>query len=185
MPAARSSPVIAKRAGADRIRLKRDISGDRLLDSAQREQATALIGRIREELVDGAFDLVEIHKLDYLDGLKRTFPVCSITDMVAAVGSDGCLYPCNYHPRPGGASYGSAIETSFAEVWEGEQRKRIRATLPGICPKVCDPFKQRANAMLFEAKQIIAAHGLDHLEGDVAGLVDTGAYNIAHGHQTG
>ncbi|MGH3527821.1 MAG: SPASM domain-containing protein [Pseudonocardiaceae bacterium] len=175
--------VIAKRAGADRIRLKRDISGDRLLDAAQRAQATALIGRIRDELVDETFGLVEIHKMDYLGGLERTFPVCSITDMVAAIGSDGCLYPCNYHPRPGGASYGSAIETSFSGVWEGEARQRIRATLPGICPKVCDPFKQRANTMLFEAKQIIAARGLDHLEADVAGLVNDGAYDITHGHQ--
>jgi MoaA/NifB/PqqE/SkfB family radical SAM enzyme len=177
--------VIAKRAGADRIRLKRDISRDRLLDSAQRERAAVLIRRIREELVDDTFALVEIHKLDYLDGLERTFPVCSITDMVAAVGSDGCLYPCNYHPRPGGASYGSAIETSFAQVWEGPQRQRIGATLPGICPTVCDPFKQRANTTLFEAKQLIAAHGLDHLERDVAGLLDAGAYDTTHGHQAG
>lgn len=175
--------VIAKRAGANRIRLKRDISGERLLDTAARDHAAMLIGRIRKELVDDTFGLVEIHKLEYLDGLERTFPVCSITDMVAAVGSDGCLYPCNYHPRPGGASYGSAIEASFAEVWEGEQRQQLRAMLPGICPKVCDPFKQRANTMLFEAKQIIAARSLDHLERDVTGLVNAGAYDITHGHQ--
>lgn len=177
--------VLAKRAGADRIRLKRDISGERLLDAIQRERAAVLIGRIREELVDDSFALVEIHKLDYLDGLERTFPVCSITDLVAAVGSDGCLYPCNYHPRPGGASYGSVVETSFAQVWEGEQRARIRATLPGICPKVCDPFKQRANTMLFEAKQLIAARGLEYLEQDVAGLLEASAYDTAHGHQAG
>ncbi|MGB6160967.1 MAG: SPASM domain-containing protein, partial [Pseudonocardiaceae bacterium] len=177
--------VIAKRAGADRIRLKRDISGERLLDAGQQDHAATLIGRIREELVDDTFALVEIHKLGYLDGLERTFPVCSITDMVAAVGSDGCLYPCNYHPRPGGASYGSVIEASFAQVWEGEQRQRIRAALPGICPRVCDPFKQRANTMLFEAKRIIASRGLDHLERDVAGLLDVGAYDTAHGWQAG
>ncbi|MGH3822809.1 MAG: radical SAM protein [Pseudonocardiaceae bacterium] len=177
--------VLAKRAGAARIRLKRDISGERLLDAAQREHAAALIRRIREELVDDTFALVEIHKLDYLDGLERTFPVCSITDLVAAVGSDGCLYPCNYHPRPGGASYGSAIETSFAQVWEGPHRQRIRVMLPGICPKVCDPFKQRVNTMLFEAKQLIAAHGLDHLEWDVTSLLDAGAYDTTHGHQAG
>lgn len=177
--------VIAKRAGADRIRLKRDISGERLLDAGQQDHAATLIGRIREELVDDTFSLVEIHKLGYLDGLERTFPVCSITDMVAAVGSDGCLYPCNYHPRPGGASYGSVIEASFAQVWEGEQRQRIRAALPGICPRVCDPFKQRANTMLFEAKRIIASRGLDHLERDVVGLLDVGAYDTAHGRQAG
>lgn len=39
--------------------------------------------------------------------------------------------------------------------------------------------------MLFEAKQLIAAHGLDHLERDVADLLDTGAYDTAHGHQAG
>lgn len=172
--------LIAKDAGADRLRLKRDISGDKLLDAKQHSQADGLIGRIRDELVDDTFELVEVHKLDYLGDLTRTFSVCQITDLMAAVGSDGNLYPCNYHPRPGGASYGSAIETSFQEVWEGETRAKLRHRLPDICPSVCDPFKNRANRMLAVARDIVATHGIDHLEHDVDQLVATGVYDPSH-----
>jgi MoaA/NifB/PqqE/SkfB family radical SAM enzyme len=175
--------VLAREAGADRLRLKRDISGDRLLNAGQIECANRLIGRIRDELVDDSFELVEIHKLDYESELTRRFSTCSITDMFAAVGSDGHLYPCNYHPRPGGASYGSAIETSFARVWEGAMRAKLRGELPSICPKVCDPFKNRANTMLALGKTIIAERGLDHLERDVADLVESGAYDPTHGRR--
>jgi sulfatase maturation enzyme AslB (radical SAM superfamily) len=91
---------LVREIGADRLRLKRDISGNKLLDERSRRVAEELIARIRNELVDENFQLVEVHKLDYLADLQRNFSVCSITDMMAAVGSDGHLYPCNYHPRP-------------------------------------------------------------------------------------
>jgi MoaA/NifB/PqqE/SkfB family radical SAM enzyme len=176
--------VLAREAGADRLRLKRDISGARLLDATQVDDANALIARIRDELVDDMFELVEIHKLDYEGALTRQFSTCSITDMSAAVGSDGHLYPCNYHPRPGGASYGSAIDTSFAQVWEGLMRARLRGELPSICPNVCDPFKNRANTMLAVGKTIVTEHGLDYLERDVIELVGARTYDTSHGrHQ--
>jgi MoaA/NifB/PqqE/SkfB family radical SAM enzyme len=172
--------VLARDAGADRLRLKRDISGDKLLSVEQAQHASMLIRRIRDELTDDTFELVEIHRLDYETELNRRFTSCTITDLFAAVGSDGHLYPCNYHPRPGGASYGSAIDTSFAQVWEGAMRAKLRGDLPSICPKVCDPFKNRANTMLEIGKTIIAEHGLDHLEDDVASLVRTGTYDSTH-----
>ncbi len=175
--------VLARDAGADRLRLKRDISGDKLLNAEQVDDANTLIACIRDEVVDGTFDLVEIHKLDYEGELTRQFSTCSITDMVAAIGSDGHLYPCNYHPRPGGASYGSAIDTSLAQVWEGTMRAKLRGELPSICPKVCDPFKNRANTMLQIGKAIIAEHGLDHLERDVASLVRSRMYDTTHGRR--
>ncbi|MFC5144773.1 radical SAM protein [Streptomyces aureoversilis] len=181
----REAAELVREIGADRLRLKRDISGDRLLDGAQREHANRLIASIRDDLVDDAFQLVEVHRLDELGESARRFSHCSITDMMAAIGSDGHLYPCNYHPRPNGASYGSAIDTSFREVWEGEQRMALRAQLPSICPKVCDPFKNRANAMLQVAHGIAREHGLDHLERDVTDLVVSGAYDPHHGHRAG
>jgi MoaA/NifB/PqqE/SkfB family radical SAM enzyme len=171
---------IAKAAGADRLRLKRDISGGQLLDSRQREEANVLIDRIREDLVDEAFQLIEIHRLDYTGELNRRFHVCSISDLMAAVGSDGNLYPCNYHPRPGGASYGSAVETSFRQVWEGARRMELRQQLPSICPKVCDPFKNRSNHMLQAAREIAATDGLSELEEEVHALISSGAYDPSH-----
>ncbi len=80
--------------------------------------------------------------------LSRHFSTCQITKLVAAVGSDGNLYPCNYHPRPGGATYGSGVDRSFGEVWEGQTRTELSLQLPAICPDVCDPFKNRSNALL-------------------------------------
>lgn len=171
--------VLLRDVGVDRMRLKQDISGDRLLDESQRRVAASHIERIRDELVCEDFQLLEVHKINELTGQERRFNRCSITDMMAAVGSDGHLYPCNYHPRPGGASYGSTIDTSFQEVWEGAQRLRMRGDLPSICPKVCDPFKNRSNELLDTAKDIAAGSGMDVLERAVATLVDERVYERA------
>jgi hypothetical protein len=63
-------------------------------------------------------------------------------------------------------------------------RAKLRVELPSICPKVCDPFKNRANTMLQLGKTIIAEHGLDHLERDVTDLIGARTYDTAHGrHQ--
>jgi MoaA/NifB/PqqE/SkfB family radical SAM enzyme len=161
-----------KGVGVDSLRLKQDNSGDRILEPRERAATRALVERVREELEDESFRLIEIHPADRPADTARTFPRCSITNLMAAVGSDGHLYPCNYHPRPGGASYGSAIETSFREVWEGSRRLATRSRLPHICPKVCDPFKNRANRMLFAAREIAQREGLDALEREVSNLRD-------------
>ncbi|WP_324252667.1 SPASM domain-containing protein [Parenemella sanctibonifatiensis] len=136
-------------AGVRTLRLKRDISGDRLLNADQVADTVAQIERIRRDLVDESFDLIEVHHIGEPVNLRRHFTHCRITDLMAAVGSDGCMYPCNYHPRPNGHSYGSVLEGKFRDVWEGAARADYRAgRLPRDCPKVCDPYKNRANGML-------------------------------------
>lgn len=167
---------LARDAGADSMRLKQDNSGQRLLNAEQAEHAAQLIRRIRDEVETDEFRLLEIHRIGQTAEMARTCPTCSITDLMAAVGSDGHLYPCNYHPRPGGYSYGSAIEQPFAAVWEGAQRQKLRRELPVICPKVCDPFKNRSNRLLAHAKDVASHEGLDRLEQYVTSLVDSGAY---------
>jgi MoaA/NifB/PqqE/SkfB family radical SAM enzyme len=172
--------ALAREAGADRLRLKRDISGQALLNPDQAAEAAGLVKRIRADIVDDAFALVEIHRLDDLNDQTRRFTACTITGLMAAVGSDGHLYPCNYHPRPGGYSYGSAIETSFAQVWEGPARARLRQRLPEICPPVCDPFKNRTNLLLQAGGDLAAEQGLGQLEREVTALIAAGAYDPAH-----
>ncbi len=169
---------LLEHVGVDSLRLKQDNSGSQPLSDQQRAEAKSLVERIRAEVETEAFRLVEIHQLDNPQEMARTCSTCSITDLMAAVGSDGHLYPCNYHPRPGGFSYGSAIDTSFAQVWESQERQRMRRQLPTICPTVCDPFKNRANRLLAEAKTVVADSGIDRLEEHVADLVDGGAYVI-------
>jgi MoaA/NifB/PqqE/SkfB family radical SAM enzyme len=163
-------------AGVDTMRVKRDISGKRLLSPAQAAHAADLIAAIRSDLADGDFHLVEVHHAGLPADLARHFTACRITRLMAAVGADGNLYPCNYHPRPGGHSYGPATGGRFAETWEGSARAGIAARLPRICPPVCDPFKTRANALLETAGQVARTEGTERLFEYVDELIAAGAY---------
>lgn len=169
---------LLKEIGVDTLRLKQDISRERPLSGEEIPMVAEMIRRIEEELVDDTFSLLTIHPLARPQDMARSFTTCSITNLMAAVGSDGCLYPCNYHPRPGGWSYGSAIDAPFRGVWEGARRMQLRGQLPAICPKVCDPFKNRSNRLLSEARDIAATHGVDRLESDVRELVDASIYEF-------
>jgi sulfatase maturation enzyme AslB (radical SAM superfamily) len=155
---------ILKDTGVENLRVKRDISGQRLLNREQKLEAIDLLKRIQTELVDERFKLIEIHKLDGSDETSRSFPTCFITEIMGAIGSDGHLYPCNYHPRPGGATYGSAIDVPFAQVWEGAKREVVKKGLPHICPAMCDPFKNRANKLLNVVNDIYQNEGMAQLE---------------------
>lgn len=149
-------------AGVASFRVKHDNSERMRLDAAQREETRMLLDRIEAELVGPAFGLVRIHRLDD-EPYARHFSTCTITELMAAVGSDGHLYPCNYHPRPRGASYGSAVEQPFAAVWNGELRRTLRRQLPSICPAQCDPFKTRANTLLADLRGAHERGGLEAL----------------------
>ncbi|MGI8838850.1 MAG: SPASM domain-containing protein [Pyrinomonadaceae bacterium] len=155
---------ILKDIGVTFFRVKRDISGQRLLTSDQKQEALKLLDRIRNELVGEGFQLVEIHRLNHEEEMERSFSRCLITELVAAIGSDGHLYPCNYHPRPGGATYGSVIDATFREVWEGSKRKETKQGIPRICPAMCDPFKNRSNKLLAGLDSIYQERGLGTLE---------------------
>lgn len=167
---------LLKEIGVDTLRLKQDISNDRPLGPADVPVVAEMIVRIQDELVDDTFRLLTIHQLAHPEDMVRSFSTCSITNLMAAIGSDGCLYPCNYHPRPGGWSYGSAIENSFRQVWEGARRRALRGQLPGICPKVCDPFKNRSNRLLARASAVAATEGINRLEEAVEELLGDRVY---------
>lgn len=138
-----------KGIGIENFRVKQDNLGKNLLSKRQMNEASKILEKI-DNLVDDKFKFIKIHRLNNPSDMDRVVDNCMITDLMAAVGSDGNVYPCNYHPRVGGFSYGNAIETKFQLIWEGEKRKKIRKSLPSICPEACDPFKNRANR-LFEA----------------------------------
>jgi len=156
--------ALLKNIGVGTLRIKHDISGNRRLNVKQSEEAKGLIDKIRHDLTDSTFNLIEIHRIEGDMAQTRNFSRCRITELMAAVGSDGCVYPCNYHPRPQGATLGSAIDVPFQQIWEGEVRKTIRKNLPDICPKVCDPFKGRANMMLEYVGRIYKEKGLEGIQ---------------------
>ncbi|CRM12479.1 radical SAM/SPASM domain-containing protein [Pseudomonas sp. 25 E 4] len=157
-----SAARLAKQMGVDCFRLKQDNSGSKRLSEKQANEAKDLVARAKSELNDEKFTIVSIHKNLTIEETLRDFTQCQITDLMAAVGSDGCLYPCNYHPRPGGVNYGDAAHksTAFQEVWEGKKRQELKRNLPSICPPTCDPFKNRANKMMQPLKAAHVAEGL-------------------------
>ncbi|MGH8795205.1 MAG: radical SAM protein [Stackebrandtia sp.] len=167
---------LLKDSGVDTMRLKRDISGERLLDDNQAQHVQDLVAKIKSDLVDEDFHLVEIHQMGLPPDLTRHFSACRITRLMAAIGSDGHLYPCNYHPRPGGAQYGSAVGEQFAAVWEGQTRASLMTQLPQICPSVCDPFKNRANTLLETAEDVARQESAEQLYEYVNELVEAKAY---------
>jgi MoaA/NifB/PqqE/SkfB family radical SAM enzyme len=170
--------ALLREVGVDSLRLKQDNSNERPLSSEDRRIAGELINRIESDLVTDSFKLIRIHRMEDPSEMQRTFSSCSITNLMAAIGSDGNLYPCNYHPRPGGAAYGSAIDRPFSEVWEGAKRMQLRKQLPSICPKVCDPFKNRANKLLAVAKTVAETDGVAHLNDTVQELIDARVYEV-------
>lgn len=121
-------------------------------------EANELIDKI-DHLVDDEFNFIKIHILNNPSEMRRIVDSCMITDLMGAIGSNGNVYPCNYHPRVGGFSYGNAIEEDFQKIWEGKKRKEIKQKLPSICPEVCDPFKNRANKLFAAIKEYQMKHG--------------------------
>jgi hypothetical protein len=63
-------------------------------------------------------------------------------------------------------------------VWEGGRRLELRGQLPSICPKVCDPFKNRSNRLLARARDVAAADGPDRLEQAVEELLGAQVYEF-------
>jgi sulfatase maturation enzyme AslB (radical SAM superfamily) len=140
---------LLKKAGIDTLRMKQDNSGKNLLSEDEIKEANMLLKKVCK-LKNDKFDFVKIHILNNPSEMERAHERCIITDLMAAIGSDGNFYPCNYHPRVGGLNYGNAIKENFKSIWEGEKRRKIKKLFPAACPAVCDPFKNRANRLLNE-----------------------------------
>ncbi|WP_082936798.1 radical SAM protein [Pseudomonas citronellolis] len=156
--------VLAKEIGISNFRIKQDNSGSKRLSRLQAQYALELIGKAKNHLDCDTFKVVSIHKDLSIDETRRNFRSCQITDLMAAVGSDGCLYPCNYHPRPGGINYGDAVALGFKEVWEGNSRRLLKCKIPHSCPPTCDPFKNRANALMQSFRDVYEHWGLGMTE---------------------
>ncbi|MGG7445976.1 SPASM domain-containing protein [Kosakonia oryzendophytica] len=136
-----------KSLGVSNLRLKKDIYGEKVLSETEKLECLTLIGNIRNDLEDSSFKLITVHDLNNSEEQAQDFDTCLISRMMAAVGSDGMLYPCNYHPKPNGYHIGNLVEKTLEEIWESTHRADIDCQLPGICPSVCDPFKTRSNRL--------------------------------------
>lgn len=152
-----------KEIGIKTMRMKQDISGKMLLPREQLAEAEKLIKKIKN-LEDDKFKFIIIHRLNIPSDRIRQFDRCIISDLMAAIGSDGNVYPCNYQACSGSPVYGNVIENSFRNIWEGETRMELRNQFPKICPAVCDPFKNRANRLFQEIEKSQERYGTEETE---------------------
>lgn len=156
-----------KSAGIRYLRLKTDIASKMGLSDSDMRIANDQVSAVRRELCDDDFSVVEIHRLelpDYSEEKRRKHSICFMSRLQACIGSDSKLYPCNYHPRPNGSYYGDLSNTSFAEVMQSDICQAVRENLPRICPKVCDPFKNRANRLLEDLYEVYLTVGRSGLQ---------------------
>ncbi len=152
-----------KKVGVHYLRFKTDIASLLNMNDNQRKIAKDQINKIKNELCDDKFKIVEIHNvLDDRDK-KRDFKKCFVHYLIGNVSADGRVYPCNYHPKKNGYSFGSAIDNKFSEIWYNMLDYEIDKKIPSICPPVCDPFKNRANRLLETIYNIYEKQGLDYL----------------------
>lgn len=139
-----SLALLLKERGVSNFRIKTDISLKNLIDDSLYELVQEQYNLIRNNLVDDNFKLVELHRMTKLEDRNRYFNNCIINKIYANVSSDGFVYACNYHPAIKGVHYGNVKDSSFEEIWESAEKNFDLS----LCPRVCDPFKTRANNML-------------------------------------
>lgn len=155
---------ILKEKGIHYFRLKTDISSKMLLNEEQNRIVEFQLNKIRNELEDGYFKVVEIHKLGDEQEKIRNFDKCFIHYLYGAISADGNVYPCNYHPQKGAAFYDSAINKDFSNIWENLFKYDLDKKIPVVCPNRCDPFKNRANRLLNQAYKIYKENGIEKLK---------------------
>lgn len=152
-----------KKIGVHYLRFKTDIASLLVMNDEQKNSASEQIKRVRKELCDDYFSVVEIHDVMSDKEKIRKFSKCFVHYLIGNISADGRVYLCNYHPKKNGYNYGSAIEQDFSEIWEGILESDVDDKIPKICPSVCDPFKNRANRLLEIAYEIYKEDGLESL----------------------
>lgn len=153
-----------KSIGVHYLRFKTDIASLMNMTDEERKIAKNEIIRIKENVEDNYFKVVEIH--DVLDDRKKTrnFKKCFVHYLIGNISADGNVYPCNYHPKPNGHYYSSAINNNFGQIWNEISHNTVDKEIPEICPAVCDPFKNRANKLLETAYDIYRRNGIEYLK---------------------
>ncbi len=153
-----------KESGVHYFRFKTDISSLMQMTNFERIEAERQIDKVEKELTDEYFSVVKIHKIGDEDSKKRNFSKCFIHYLIGNISADGNVYPCNYHPKPSGVVFDSALKNDFSLIWDNMLQNTNDSLLPTICPKVCDPFKNRANKLLEVAYEIYKTKGIEYLK---------------------
>lgn len=162
---------VLKSLGVSNLRIKQDISRKKLLSEKQKIEAEDLIANAKK-LEDDNFKFIVIHRINVPSDMERGFQTCTVSDLIASIGSDGNVYPCNYQCHKDSPFYGNAIEKSFKDIWEGERRKEVKMRLPSICSANCDPFKNRSNRLFQIIKDTYEDYGNEVAEKFIQEIIE-------------
>lgn len=158
---------ILKSFGVHYLRFKTDIASLMNMNDEQKKAAKQQINKIKTELCDEKFEVVEIHDVLKSREKERHFSKCYVHYLISNISADGKVYLCNYHPKTNGYNYGSAIEENYGEIWNNIMNCQIDKEIPYICPSVCDPFKNRSNRLLEQAYNIYNEYGIEELKREI------------------
>lgn len=83
----------------------------------------------------------------------RTYHRCHAHFLQAAIGADACVYLCCHGQGQEKYRLGSLHEHTFAEVWNGEQARKVRESIDPVrdCPPACRLHPQ--NVILEQLQQ--------------------------------
>ncbi len=78
------------------------------------------------ELSDDKFYVFPIQRrFDDITSKKKNYDSCLIHTLLSVIGADGNVYLCSLYRGDERFSFGNVKESSFREIWNSEERKRI------------------------------------------------------------
>ncbi|MFG3225334.1 radical SAM protein [Kitasatospora sp. NPDC048194] len=136
----------AKRAGVDYFQVKPIVHYERSNEqfgegSPLWDALAAQMEQVRP-LQDEGFEIRFLeHKFTDVvrqDDYGRSYTVCRGNELLATVGADGSVDLCCAFKGDSGWSFGNINERRFAEIWDGEQRRKLLPTIDvRKCPPLC------------------------------------------------
>lgn len=142
-----------KKFGADLIRYRIDLTAEKIPEKTLKNIWWNL--KIAKNFEDENFQVIPIHNEQEVKeknktnfGTRNSGLKCFTNFFWSCVGPDGKIYPCGHIVNPETENYGSLLEESFSEIWNGEKRKNARKCLPGKLCNICSPFSLRTNKFM-------------------------------------
>jgi len=159
---------LVKKAGADSIRFKCDITGEHNLCSAGvLDDAFSQIEKAQADFHNPPeFSVITVHSRDDIKNKAytawRSSSGCYYHLFCTTIGSDGCVYICDHNTMPGAIPLGNAINQPFSEIWNSTSRNFMISGTEHICKSsVCPPFGCKVNFFLKEIVYMREIYGAD------------------------
>lgn len=143
---------LVKSIGVHYLRIKTDIASKNNVDPNLISKINKMFLKIETNLCDDKFDLVYLHRLGYKEDKERRFDKCTMNRLFSNISADGNIYACNYHPSiDNGIIWGNVMDKKFSDIWDNTN---FNLDVNLQCPMVCDPFKTRANSLLYSYNKL-------------------------------